>query len=429
MAAEQALREQNQLLRKQLEDMNAQMQAIMAHLQGNKIPRSSQASQETLLDLEIANAEAVVLVETAQQKGERATDYKAPYIGNSQPERRPPPNSTPEAVIQAPSPVTFLNSRQLRKRPFTQLPPLPVSQEYVYKQLVAKGLLSPVPAQPWNPPYPAWYDPNAKCAFHNDVAGHSTENCNRLRQEIHLLINAGIIKLNSVEQEYLETKDQSGVSKVASKENMDFIQEGEDDQGAEEICWPGKQRKEIHAPSPVTVPNSSQFQKRQIFQQKAPVQRRNFPVRRFHPLPVSQGEIFKQLVAEGLLKPAPARSWVPPYPPWFDQNVKCAYHSNVMGHSTENCTTLRQKIHELIDAGNIKFNPVESETSKANDRSEINSRASGEDSNSIWPRKQREDMHVAVIRDGPTSSNIWKIPQGEEGPRSYTVTPMTFPEI
>jgi hypothetical protein len=32
MAAEQALREQNQLLRKQLGDMNAQMQAIMAQL-------------------------------------------------------------------------------------------------------------------------------------------------------------------------------------------------------------------------------------------------------------------------------------------------------------------------------------------------------------------------------------------------------------
>ena len=30
MATEQALREQNQLLRKQLEDMNAQMQALMA---------------------------------------------------------------------------------------------------------------------------------------------------------------------------------------------------------------------------------------------------------------------------------------------------------------------------------------------------------------------------------------------------------------
>ena len=100
-----------------------------------------------------------------------------------------------------------------------------------------------------------------------------------------------------------------------------------------------------------------------------------------------------------------------------------------MGHSTENCTTLRQKIHELIDAGVIKLNPVESETFKTDDQLKITSMASGEDVVSVWPRKQWEDMHVAVIRDGPASSNIWKIPQGEEGPRSYTVTPMTFPEI
>ena len=128
-----------------------------------------------------------------------------------------------------------------------------------------------------------------------------------------------------------------------------------------------------------------------------------------------------------MISPVPARSWVPPYPAWFNPNVTCAYHGDVPGHSTENCTTLRQKINELIDAGRLKLNPVEQES--PNDQSKINNVASEEDINSIWPRKQREDMHAAVIGDGPASSNIWKIPQGEEGPRSYTVTPMTFPEI
>ena len=89
------------------------MQAIMAQLQGNKIPQSSQASQEPLLNLEIANAEAVVLVETAQQKSEKATDYKAPYIGNYQPERLPSP--TPESVIQAPQQQQESTSNWSRK--------------------------------------------------------------------------------------------------------------------------------------------------------------------------------------------------------------------------------------------------------------------------------------------------------------------------
>jgi hypothetical protein len=117
---------------------------------------------------------------------------------------------------------------------------LPVSQEDIYKQLVAEGLLNPTPAQPWNPPYPAWYDPNVKCVFHSNVAGHSTEDCVKLRQKINELISAGIIKLNPVEQEYLETKDQSGINEVAFKENMNIIKGGKDDQEAEEICWPGK---------------------------------------------------------------------------------------------------------------------------------------------------------------------------------------------
>jgi hypothetical protein len=323
----------------------------------------------------------------------------------------------------APSPATVLNLRQLQKRPVTQLPPLPISQEYIYKQLVAKGLLNPIPAQPWNSPYPAWYDPSVKCMFHNNVAGHSTENCNRLRQEIYGLINAGFIKLNSVEREYLKTNDQLRINEVASKENMNIIKEGEEDHEAEEICWRGKQREEMQAPSPVTI------LKQQASQQKAPVQRRNPPVRRYHPLPVSQGEIFKQLAAKGLLNPVPTRPYAPPYPTWFDQNVKCVYHSNVMGHSTENCTTLRQQIHALIDAGRIKLNLVEQETPRTNNQLKINSMASGEDVDSVWPRKQWEDRHVTVIRDVPASSNIWKIPEGEEGPKSYTVTPMTFPEI
>ena len=46
MATKQALREQNQLLKKQLEDMSAQMQALMAQLQVNTTAQSSQVSQE-----------------------------------------------------------------------------------------------------------------------------------------------------------------------------------------------------------------------------------------------------------------------------------------------------------------------------------------------------------------------------------------------
>ena len=55
-ATEQALREQTQLLKKQLEDMNAQMQALMAQLHVNMTAQLSQVSQEA----QPQNAEPVI---------------------------------------------------------------------------------------------------------------------------------------------------------------------------------------------------------------------------------------------------------------------------------------------------------------------------------------------------------------------------------
>jgi hypothetical protein len=162
-------------------------------------------------------------------------------------------------------------------------------------------------------------------------------------------------------------------------------------------------------------------------QQRAPVQRRNQPTMWYPPLPVPQADIYKQLAAEGLISPVPTRPWVPPYPAWYKPDVKCAYHGDVPGHSTENCTTLRQKIYELINTGSIKLNPVENETPKANDQPKINNVVFEEDINFIWSGKQGEDMHV--IKDDHISPNIWKISQEVEGPRNFNVAPVIFPEM
>ena len=58
---------------------------------------------------------------------------------------------------------------------------------------------------------------------------------------------------------------------------------------------------------------------------------------------------------EGSLVPVPARQLIPPYPAWFDCNASCEYHGGVTGHSTEKCFTVRAKIQELIDSGQIKL--------------------------------------------------------------------------
>jgi hypothetical protein len=166
--------------------------------------------------------------------------------------------------------------------------------------------------------------------------------------------------------------------------------------------------------------------------------RNNTPVPQYPPLPVSQAEIYKQLTEEGLLSPLPTRPWGPPFPEWYNPDVKCAYHSNVSGHSTENCAKLRQKIYEMINAGSITLNSVEQEPLNTNDPPKIDNIAPEESTNFIGEGKDDQEiekpgdhkkyMHITATGDDSIAPYIWKISQ-EEGPQNYIVTPLIFPEM
>ena len=45
----------------------------------------------------------------------------------------------------------------------------------------------------------------------------------------------------------------------------------------------------------------------------------------------------------------------PPYPEWYDFSARCEYHGGVEGHSTESCTSFKDKVQVLIDADPAKF--------------------------------------------------------------------------
>ena len=44
------------------------------------------------------------------------------------------------------------------------------------------------------PPFFLGYDPNAACAYHGGVPGHSIENCMTLKHKVQNLINVGWLK-------------------------------------------------------------------------------------------------------------------------------------------------------------------------------------------------------------------------------------------
>ncbi|XP_047178625.1 uncharacterized protein LOC124845556 [Vigna umbellata] len=66
----------------------------------------------------------------------------------------------------------------------------------------------------------------------------------------------------------------------------------------------------------------------------------------YTPLNASRAKIFQEALSAELI-PEPKRR---PMPPGANSNKHCLYHKN-MGHSTEECVTLRDKIEELICAG------------------------------------------------------------------------------
>ena len=45
----------------------------------------------------------------------------------------------------------------------------------------------------------------------------------------------------------------------------------------------------------------------------------------------------------------------PPYPRWYNENARCDYHSGNRGHSTEDCTALKRRVHDLIKVGALAF--------------------------------------------------------------------------
>ena len=65
-----------------------------------------------------------------------------------------------------------------------------------------------------------------------------------------------------------------------------------------------------------------------------------------------------------LLKVDLVTLWDPPVnpntsSPKYNPNAKCTYHSNSLGHDTNNFWALKNKIQDMIENKEIEFNPLE----------------------------------------------------------------------
>ncbi|KAK8671021.1 hypothetical protein V6N13_037632 [Hibiscus sabdariffa] len=76
----------------------------------------------------------------------------------------------------------------------------------------------------------------------------------------------------------------------------------------------------------------------------------------FTPIPIRYEELFPQLVESRLVAPRYIAPIQPPYPPWFNPNVKCDYHP---GHHIDNCTAFKFVVEQLLKAGMLSFEAPE----------------------------------------------------------------------
>ncbi|KAK4737568.1 hypothetical protein R3W88_001265 [Solanum pinnatisectum] len=72
------------------------------------------------------------------------------------------------------------------------------------------------------------------------------------------------------------------------------------------------------------------------------------PARKFTPLIESRTKLFEQLTVAGFIHPVGPKP-INTSSKFYLADRRCAYHSNSVGHDTEDCINLKHKIQDLID--------------------------------------------------------------------------------
>ncbi|KAF3641077.1 hypothetical protein FXO38_21811 [Capsicum annuum] len=82
----------------------------------------------------------------------------------------------------------------------------------------------------------------------------------------------------------------------------------------------------------------------------------------FTPIGESYASLFQRLVQQGMI--TLLLGYTPdPHSRSFDPNVRCTYHSDVQGHSIENCRALKKEIENMIQDKSIMVQNIDSEGS------------------------------------------------------------------
>ncbi|KAL5187258.1 hypothetical protein HKD37_05G012971 [Glycine soja] len=68
--------------------------------------------------------------------------------------------------------------------------PIPMAFSELWPSLLENHLVVAIPGRVFQPPYPKWYDPGAKCAYHSGAPGHNIDSCRPFKYKVQHLISA-----------------------------------------------------------------------------------------------------------------------------------------------------------------------------------------------------------------------------------------------
>ncbi|KAK8990730.1 hypothetical protein V6N11_028693 [Hibiscus sabdariffa] len=79
----------------------------------------------------------------------------------------------------------------------------------------------------------------------------------------------------------------------------------------------------------------------------------------FTPIPMRYEELFPKLVESRLIAPHYTMPIQPPYPAWYNPNVKCDYHAGLVGHHIDNCSAFKHAVEHLLKVRMLSFETQE----------------------------------------------------------------------
>ena len=109
----------------------------------------------------------------------------------TQPQRPPPKNSFPTQSRPTgnSNPNTNTNPRRnfLERKP-SEFTPIPMPYADLLPSLISNQMVVVSPRKVYQSLFPRWYNPNATCAYHGGVPGHSIEQCVAFKHMVQRLM-------------------------------------------------------------------------------------------------------------------------------------------------------------------------------------------------------------------------------------------------